>query len=367
MELSQTEQRERKQLSKILHDHIQQLLVAAMMQVGSLKRGNDMEQMRATAQGVESILRETLDASRSLTIELSPPALDAAGLIGGLNWLVSRMKEKNQFTVNLRADHRAEPASEEMRYLLFECVRELLFNAMKHSGLMECDVAILQTRDRRIKIVIRDEGKGFDPDMLEKRLAAESTFGLFSVQQRLIHIGGEMEIVTSPGKGTSITITVPIGEVQPLTEDADSASEGAKRTDNVHMRGRTVVRRVLVVDDHRIMREGLVGLLQFEPDIEVVGQAADAQQAVELAGKLKPDVIIMDVSLGEMNGVEAVKRILAIMPNIKVIGLSMYANQNLANAMRDAGAIAYLTKGGPSEDLIATIRAACAEETRHYQ
>ena len=158
VELSQAEQRERKRLSRILHDHIQQLLVAARMQVEQLKRDNNVERMRATAQGVEGILRETLDASRSLTVELSPPALHAAGLIGGLNWLAARMQEKNQFTVHLRADNKAEPASEEMRYLLFECARELLFNAMKHSGVRESHVALLRTRDGAIKLVIRDEG-----------------------------------------------------------------------------------------------------------------------------------------------------------------------------------------------------------------
>jgi DNA-binding NarL/FixJ family response regulator len=101
--------------------------------------------------------------------------------------------------------------------------------------------------------------------------------------------------------------------------------------------------------------------MQFEPDIEVVGQAADDQQAIEMAERLHPDVIIMDLNLGETSGIDATKRILAKTPNAKIIGLSMYTDANLANAMLDAGAIAYLTKGGPSEDLIAAIRNACAE------
>ena len=104
------------------------------------------------------------------------------------------------------------------------------------------------------------------------------------------------------------------------------------------------------------MREGLVGLMRFEPDIEVVGQASDGPQAIELAERLQPDVIVMDVSLGEMSGAEATKAILARNPQIKVIGLSMYIDPEVATAMRDAGAAAYLNKGGPSEDLILAIR-----------
>jgi len=125
------------------------------------------------------------------------------------------------------------------------------------------------------------------------------------------------------------------------------------------VRERVGVSRILVVDDHKIMRDGLSGLMQFEPDLEIVGQAADGPEAIELAERLRPDVIIMDVNLPGMNGVEATKRILARIPNAKVIGLSMHTDENIVNAMRDAGAVAYLTKGSPSKDLLAAIRTAC--------
>ena len=121
----------------------------------------------------------------------------------------------------------------------------------------------------------------------------------------------------------------------------------------------TPVHHVLIVDDHQIMRQGLVGLLQSEPDIEVVGQAASGPQAIELAGRLQPDVIIMDVNLGEMSGIEATREILARNKQIKVIGLSMCADAEVAAAMRNAGAVAYLTKGGPFAELPMAIRASC--------
>jgi two-component system invasion response regulator UvrY len=115
--------------------------------------------------------------------------------------------------------------------------------------------------------------------------------------------------------------------------------------------------RVLIVDDHEIVREGLVGLFQFETDIEIVGEAADGPGAIELVEKLKPDVVVMDVNLGEMSGVEATKRILEANPEIKVVGLSMHVDKNVAAAMHEAGAAAYLPKTGLSEDLVAAIRA----------
>ena len=123
------------------------------------------------------------------------------------------------------------------------------------------------------------------------------------------------------------------------------------------LRGKRKACRVLIVDDHEIMREGLRGLLQFESGIEVVGEAADGLQAVERTRELKPDVVIMDVNLGEMTGVETTGRILAENPATKIIGLSMHVDGQVAAAMREAGAAVYLTKGGPAEDLIAAIRA----------
>ncbi len=357
VELSQAEQRERKRLSRVLHDHIQQLLVAARMQLAWMKSDGDPARLQATGQGVDSILREALDASRSLTVELSLPVLHHAGLIGGLNWMATQMHQKNQFTVNLRSDNRAEPDTEEMRFLLFESARELLFNAMKHAGVSSADVTLLRTNDDRIRLVVHDDGVGFIPGSKGKLRTDEVSLGLFSIEQRLSHFGGEMQIDTSPGKGTTVTLTLRSGE----RNAEPGAGEGLPRAGGggaqaVH---NTTVHRVLIVDDHQIMRGGLVGLMRFEPDIEVVGQAADGRQAIELSAQLSPEVVVMDVNLGEMSGVEATKAILARNARIKVIGLSMYADPDVASAMRDAGAIAYLTKGGPSEELAMAIRACC--------
>jgi PAS domain S-box-containing protein len=355
-ELSQVEQRERKRLSGILHDHIQQLLVAARMQMALVKRDPAAPGAPSAAQGVDSILREAIEASRSLTAELSPPILHEAGLAAALNWLAARMAEKNQFKVHVRADNSAEPAVEETRFLLFECVRELLFNALKHSGVAEAHVFVSRADGDTARIVVRDDGKGFDPRALRRRDAKDTTFGLFSIQQRLAHLGGSMEVEGAPGKGTRITLTAPIGDSRPRpkgrrrgpTETAVKGRRRPRKRDKIS---------VLLVDDHKIVREGLTGLLELEPDIVVVGEAADGPHAVDLAAKLKPDVVIMDINLGEMNGIEATKAILAERPATKIIGLSMHVDRDVATAMRAAGARAYLSKGGPSEDLIDAIRA----------
>jgi DNA-binding NarL/FixJ family response regulator len=104
-----------------------------------------------------------------------------------------------------------------------------------------------------------------------------------------------------------------------------------------------------------------VGLLQMEPDFEVVGEAADADTAIVLAEKLEPDVVIMDVNLGEKNGMDATRQILSKNPDIKVIALSMHSDKRVINAMYHAGASVFLNKTVASDKLIASVRGCISE------
>lgn len=114
--------------------------------------------------------------------------------------------------------------------------------------------------------------------------------------------------------------------------------------------------RVLVADDHRILREGLSRLLEEQPDIIVIDEASDGQMAVEKAVNIHPDVVVMDVGMPLLNGIEATRRILVAVPDVRVIGLSMHEETHMAAALKDAGAVAYLRKDCPIEMLLQAIR-----------
>ncbi len=114
--------------------------------------------------------------------------------------------------------------------------------------------------------------------------------------------------------------------------------------------------RVLVADDHRIMRQGLAVLLASEPDLEVVGEAVNGQVSLEMTRATRPDVVVMDIGMPVMNGIEATRIISSEMPSVRVIGLSMHDEASRAAAMIEAGAVAYLNKAGASEELISVIR-----------
>ena len=205
-DLSRAEQQERKRIAQVLHDHIQQLLVAARMHVEALK----LEAANGRSVPLE-LLTEAIEASRSLAVELSPPVLHEAGLVAGLEWLADRLLKQSHFRVEVESDKGPEPAAEEVRLLLFECVRELLLNTIKHSGQSQAAVTVRHPKDKTIKITVTDAGKGFDASLLNTRGNKTQTFGLFSIEQRLTHLGGSMQIETAPGRGVLVTLSAPLG------------------------------------------------------------------------------------------------------------------------------------------------------------
>ncbi len=123
--------------------------------------------------------------------------------------------------------------------------------------------------------------------------------------------------------------------------------------------------RVLLVDDHTVVRQALRTLLEAEPDIQVVGEASNGRQAVELTRECQPDIVLMDVSMPEMNGIEATRIIHAETPAACVIGLSMFEHDRQGEAMRDAGAMDYVTKTAPTDVLMVVLRGCYARMREH--
>lgn len=355
--LGRVEQKERKRLAGVLHDHIQPLVVGARMQVWEILRKHDIDRVHETARKIEGILEETLNELRSLTVDMSPSAILNNGLMGGLTWLVTYMEKKFNFSVELVTENDIDPILETTCFLLFECVKELLFNAVKHSGQNHARITIDRTNDHKIQIIASDNGKGFDPDHITQTQKNMVCLGLFSIEERLKDIGGRVLIESQPGQGATITLTAPAGEKhEQISVPLNRGKSDKKNRSRTSFKNPNGPVGILIVDDHKLLRDGLCGLLKMEEDFEVVGEAADADTAVNLAEKLLPDVVIMDVNLGDTSGVDATCRILSRHPEIKVIGLSMHSDKTIIDAMYHAGASIFLNKSIPSDALIAAVR-----------
>jgi PAS domain S-box-containing protein len=356
-ELTLAEQRERHRLAKVLHDNLQQLLVAARIRAQLLVRAHPG--LGQPVEEIETLLGESLTVSRSLNAELSPMALHAGGLPAGLEWLAGWMTQKHGLKVDLAVDADVSPTAEDVKVLVFESVRELLFNVVKHAG-----TSVVSLRGRRLpggqlELVVADTGLGFDPAQLAAKGAGATGFGLFSIRERLELIGGHLAVASRPGEGSRFTLTAPLGQAPataPPSLLATAAGPSGLPKPAAPLPARDGRIRIVLADDHAVVRQALSRLLAAEPDFEVIGEAEDGKRAIELARELAPDILVMDVNMPGLDGVQATQCIRTEAPNVRVIGLSMFREFEQADAMRAAGAVTYLSKSDPSDTLLAAIR-----------
>ncbi|MCS6304169.1 MAG: response regulator [Nitrospira sp.] len=375
-ELNLAEQRERKRLATELHDHLRQMLVLGRLTIGQSKR------VAAVVPAVEQILKkmddifsDSLTYTRTLVADLSPTVLRDHGLAAALQWLGTYMRKYNQtVTVTVPGDEDLK-LPEDQVILLFQSVRELLINSSKYAGTGQAKVTIEQ-RDGLLRIDVRDEGAGFD-------LAAAGTpsggisskFGLFSIRERMRALGGSFEIESALGQGTTATLMLPLGgEAAARTEDSElrtelSGKNSALNTQDSALPGRSVLStlasalqqdtkriRVLLVDDHTMVRQGLKAVLDGYADIELVGEVGSGEEAVRLVDQLRPDVVVMDINMPKMNGIKATVEIKARSPETVVVGLSVDAVGDHQQAMLRAGAIRFMTKEAAVEQLYDAIQ-----------
>jgi len=358
-ELVQAEDRERRRLAKVLHDHLQQLLVAARIKISSVRRhAGDAALVRALEQA-DDVLNQAVAESRSLAVELSPPVLYEAGLGAALEWLARQVEEQHGLRVEVVASPTAEPADESTRTFLFQAVRELLLNVVKHAQTDRARVELAPLDDGWVRLAVADSGVGMAPPVME-HLQAGTRLGLFSIRERLEVLGGRFTLGPNPDGGTQVVIEVAGGRAGLAPTDHETPPPGlglpepalATTGSGDGPRRKT---RVMLADDHPVLRQGLAGLLREHREIDVVGEAADGQQAIEVALRTHPDVVLMDITMPVLNGIEATRRILDAIPSTRVIGLSMHAEADMATAMRKAGAVGYLTKDTATESLVAAI------------
>jgi signal transduction histidine kinase len=219
-QLTLTEQRERHRLALVLHDHLQQLLVAATMGLDSL--GNRVgAECAADLEHVRSLLGRSIDATRLLAVDLSPPVLREAGLPEALAWLARTMERNHGLRVALSIASQVSPEREDVRIVVFESVREALFNVVKHARVAQAELELIQRDPGFITVVIRDHGVGIEPDALANGNLCAGGFGLFAMRERLSLLGGGLKIDTAPGGGTQVTLFAPI-----TASTADGSTEG---------------------------------------------------------------------------------------------------------------------------------------------
>lgn len=211
-DLSLAEERERRRIATTLHDHIGQILAISKIKLGALleSANNDvsLEQLKEVREHVEQAIKYT----RSLTFELSPPILYDLGLESALEWLTEQLKEQRGINCIFEADSSFKPVSDEIRIVLFSAVRELLMNVTKHAQATIAKITMRRVNDN-ITIHVADNGIGFTVSKMNFYLDENKGFGLFSIRERLRHLGGQMDVRSGRGRGTRVILTAPVTAV----------------------------------------------------------------------------------------------------------------------------------------------------------
>ena len=340
--LVEAEERERRRIASVLHDSLQQLLAAAKMQLSAKRKSLGKE-----VEGMIALLDESLSVSRTLVGDLSPPVIYEGDMRAVMNWVARRMLSRYGLTVHVHVTDEANGYPLAMRVLCHQVALELLFNVVKHAGTQEADLRVYG-QDNTLCMTVEDRGKGFDAKQARQRSTDRAGLGLFSLRERVELVGGRLDVRSQPDQGTRVSLCVPLPPERPQRHDAApvlAANEGDERI------------RIVIVDDHRTVRESLATALEHA-GMRVVGEAGDGHEAIDVVRQLRPDVVLMDITMPGLDGVQATRQLKQLHPEVAVVGLSMHETPEIASSMLSAGAFDYLNKAVASERLLTSIRGA---------
>lgn len=330
--LSLAQEDERRRISRDLHDSVGQLLAGLLLAVKAVEVAGPLAP--ETARKLDDVHKLAKDLGRevhALAVRLRPTALDDLGLEIALEQLVREWSTRSGVPADFHASLGPGRLPPDVETALYRIIQEALTNVAKHAKASNVSVSV-NRQDAVVIAAVEDDGVGFDPSN-----TPNGRLGLLGMRERATAIGGELEIESRPGKGTTIVVRVSCGENMSKL-------------------------RVFLADDHPVMRSGLKGIIDAQEDMGIVGEAYDGATAARLALELKPDIVVMDISMPGLSGPEAAQRIRAENPSIRIVALTAHEGRGYLQQLLAAGAQGYVLKTSAADDLIRAIRAVAAGE-----
>jgi PAS domain S-box-containing protein len=347
---------ERKRIARELHDETAQALSTLLINLDLLEPyiPEECTVLQSGCKRVRALARRALEETRAFAHDLRPAILDDVGLVGALPGLGQQCTET--YGVPVQVDVDTPPMGRlppEVEVALFRIAQEALTNIGKHAAARSARVA-LALQEGTARLVVQDDGKGFDLEQV-RRPTRQGGLGLYGLHERVALLGGTLALDTAPGQGVRLTVTVPL---QGKSESLPSPGQPSKRRGT-----RTHVGiKVLLVDDHAVVREGLRMALDAQPGITVLGEAEDGRQALELIEELRPEVVVMDIAMPNMNGLEATRQSKRRFPDVKVVILTMYEDEGYVAQIVEAGANGCVVKRSAGTELLLALHAAMRGE-----
>jgi PAS domain S-box-containing protein len=373
--LSGAEARERSRLAAILHDSLQQMLVSLKLRLNS-QSGSGSASFHTV--DTNEILDACIDTCRRLTMELQPPVFRNKSILATIRWLCRKMETLYDMEIDLIVGNDIAVQSPVLTEFLIRSLRELLFNVVKHSGGRRASLTV-NSEDGQIVICVQDWGVGCDADCIRGKQLDGTVFGLFEIEDRISLLGGRMQVRAEPGQGFGVCLKVPMGLSVPTNVTAKALSDDIRRREDTEgeactpaVPSTTCVSEakgppaildkmksysIILADDHTMLRQGLRDIINADKGLQVVREVENGKELLRILRKIEPDMVVLDIAMPEMGGIEAAQEIKTQHPNVRVLMMSMHKqNQYVADALA-AGARGYLLKEDTSEELLNAIDA----------
>ncbi|KAB7680504.1 hybrid sensor histidine kinase/response regulator transcription factor [Bacillus sp. B1-WWTP-T-0.5-Post-4] len=314
---------ERNRLSSELHDTVGHAYTSIIMGMETLRTELATEMGIQRLDSLLEMGRKSIEDVRGYLHQMESPC-QSPSLIQSLQNLGAEFQEHAQVNVSFRTYGEEYELSRQTKIAFIRCLQESLTNAVRHGQGTEIIVS-LQFEQQYTRLEVQDNGKG--------NVEWQEGFGMNTMKERAMNLQGQLSVYTKPDEGMLVTCTIPR-----QTEIKDGLI------------------RLLIVDDQPFVRESLRTLLDRYEDLNVVGLAEDGNEAIDLCGRLQPHVILMDLDMQHMDGVEATKKIKQQWPHIRILIFTTFQDTEQALESLRNGADGFLLKSIETLELADTIR-----------
>jgi len=351
---------ERRRIARDLHDTTGQKIAVLSMTLDRLAKLVDTRKVDVKDALMESrdVVGKIGEEIRTLSYLLHPPLLDECGLASAVLWYAEGFKKRSGIHLSVSIDEDLVRLTTDAETALFRVLQESLTNVHRYSGSPSAEIRIFQSAST-VHLEIVDHGKGVKAGTERPAFAGAPTLGVGipGMRERIRQLGGQLEVEFS-NEGTRVHASLP---VQASAEESvsQSTSELYRDKENFQANSRQrpkIRRRILIADDHEVIRRGLRGLVESQEEWSVCGEAIEGNEAISKTRELRPDLLILDVGMPGVSGIEAASQILKDDPNMKILFFTMYDSPQMMRELSRVGAWGYVAKARAGNDLVDAVR-----------
>jgi two-component system NarL family sensor kinase len=355
---------ERRRISRDLHDVTGQKLALLSMDLSSIHKNRE----KAKTEEIDRLLQESIGLSndvnkeiRTLSYLLHPPLLDELGLSSAVEWFAQGFENRTGIRVTVDVPGNFARLAPDAEVALFRIVQESLANVHRYSGSASAYVRA-RSDGGEVRLEIGDFGKGIAPESKKPKNSglAPLGVGIQGMKERVRQLSGTLVITSPPGKGTLVTAILPISNRR---LDSSQPYEGSDihaippNSTELLVESNGHRKRILIADDHDVLRRGIRTMLESDPSLEVCGEAVDGKDALEKTLAQAPDLVILDINMPIMNGMDVLRQIVRHRPRTKILAFSVHDSKQIVEEILAAGAHSYLSKATAGQNLVHEVHA----------